>query len=180
MAAYSEQELRYARPVALAIQESSAFRQWFLAGTRHGNSILEAYPVAEGIQRSLRSRTLKNPYWFNYWCGKDSKCACRVGTGIETDILFILDCGDGGRLGLHIEIKPPNEQLGNGQAESYPRRAQCWANANTRPRTVSAHQDFLTILICGRELGSDQRIQFFDKVVFHDDVAQRINVYPEL
>jgi hypothetical protein len=179
MAKYSEPELRYARPVAHAILESSGFRQWLLAGTKHEDIALEARPIGE-IQGRLRSPTMKNPYWFNYWCGKDSKCACRIGSGIETDILFILDCANDRRLGLHIEIKRPGELLGNGQAESYPRRAACWADPNTRPKTVLPHQDFLTMLICGQELASDRRLQFFDKVVFHDAVAQRIQVYPEV
>jgi hypothetical protein len=122
MVTYSELELRYARPVANAILENAAFRQWLLGGTKHENSVLEARPVGQ-MQGSLRSPTMKNPYWFNYWCGKDSKCACRIGTGIETDILLILDCVSGRRLGLHIEIKRPGEELGNGQAESYPRRS---------------------------------------------------------
>ena len=45
---------------------------------------------------------------------------------------------------------------------------------------VLPHQEFLTVLVCGRELASDQRIKFFDKVIFHDEVAQRIEVYPEV
>src|SRR5580692_1190264 len=106
MAFYSERELRYARPVANAILESSAFRQWLLAGTKHENGALEARPVGD-IQASLRSPKMKNPYWFNYWCGKDSKCPCRIGAGIETDILLILDYANDRNLGLHIEIKRP-------------------------------------------------------------------------
>jgi hypothetical protein len=175
---YSELELRYARPVARAILESGDFRQWLLAGTRHESSALAARPIGE-IQRALRSPTMKNPYWFNYWCSKDSKCSCRIGTGIETDILLVLECPDTRRLGLHVEIKRPGEGLGNGQAESYPRRAACWAKPNTRPKTVPAHQDYLTMLICGRELASDHRVLCFDKVLFHDEVAKKIRVYPE-
>ena len=179
MVSYSALELRYARPFAQAILESSGFRQWLLAGTKHECSALLARPIGE-IQGSLRSPAMKNPYWFNYWCAKDSECTCRVGTGIETDILLVLDCANRRKLGLHIEIKRPGEQLGDGQAEAYPRRAACWANPNTRPNTVVPHHDFLTMLICGRELGSDVRLKFFDKVVFHDEVAQRIKVYPEV
>jgi len=181
MAAYSEKELRYARPVAHEILESGAFRQWLLGGTKHEQSALHARPVGQ-LQASLRSPTMKNPYWFNYWCGKDSKCECRVGTGtgIETDILLMLDCPNDRRLALHIEIKRPGDHLRDGQAESYPRRAACWADPSTRPKTVLPHQDFLTILICGRELASDDRLRFFDKVIFHDDVSQRIRVYPEV
>lgn len=179
MAKYSEAELRYARPVANAILESGDFRKWLLAGTKHEKLALEARPVGDA-QGSLRSQTMKNPYWFNYWCGKDARCECRIGTGIETDILLILDCANGRRLGLHIEIKRPGEHLGDGQAESYPRRAACWANSDTRPRTVLRHDDFLTMLVCGRDLASDERLKYFDKVIFHDDVAERIEVYPEV
>ena len=178
MAVYSELELRYARPLAKAILESGAFRQWLQAGTKHATGALEACPVGD-IQGSLRTLA-KNPYWFNYWCGKDSKCPCRIGAGIETDILLILDYANDRNLGLHIEIKRPGDQFRDGQAESYPRRAACWANPNTRPTYVWPHQDFLTMLICGRDLASDRGLQFFDKVVFHDDVAQRILVYPEV
>jgi hypothetical protein len=53
-------------------------------------------------------------------------------------------------------------------------------HSETRPKTVPHHDDFLTMLICGRELESDLRLKHFDKVVFHDDVAQIIQVYPEL
>jgi hypothetical protein len=179
MTTYSKLELRYARPVAHAILESSDFREWLLMGTNQENCARKARPIGV-IQRTLRSPIMKHPYWFNYWCGKDSECTCRVGTGIETDILLILECTNARRLGLHIEVKRPGEQLGNGQAESYPRRAACWANPSTRPKTVPPYQDFLTMLICGRELASDERVQFFDKVVFHDDVARRIQIYPEV
>lgn len=179
MAAYSNQELRYARPVARAIELDSNFRHWLLSGTRFGDDLLYARPIEKTIQRDLRSPTLKNPYWFNYWCGKDSKCACRLGSGIETDILFILDYANEKRLGLHIEIKPAGEKLGDGQAESYPRRAACWANPDTRPKTVPPHHHFLTVLICGQELASDERVKNLDKVIFHADVARRIRPYPE-
>jgi hypothetical protein len=178
MALYSEQELKYARPVANAILESQEFRQWLLAGTKHEQDAVSAVPIGSA-QGRLRSPNLKNPYWFNYFCGKDAKCACRIGSGIETDILIFLDCGGGRGLGLHIEVKRPGARLGDGQAESYPRRAACWANPETRPRTVWPHQDFLTILICGRELIADERTRYFDKVMCHEDLMRLIPVYPE-
>lgn len=174
MARYSDLELRYARPVAQAILDDPTFRDWFLTDTGH----VGARPIGP-VQGSLRSSTMKNPYWFNYWCGKDSRCACRIGTGIETDILLVMDTKADRRLGLHIEVKRQGEQLGDGQAESYPRRAACWANSATRPRTVAPHDEFLTMLVCGRELAKDERVRFFDKVVFHDQIAERIRPYPE-
>lgn len=175
---YSDRELKYARPVAGALLENSSFRRWLLTGTKFGPTILAARPVGE-IQGARRSPGLKNPYWFNYWCGKDSRCTCRIGTGIETDILLIFDCPNDRRLALHIEVKRPGDRLGDGQAESYPRRAACWADPSTRPRPVLPHDDFLTMLVCGRDLKSDRRLKHFDKVIFHDEVAKQISVYPE-
>jgi hypothetical protein len=122
---------------------------------------------------------MKNPYWFNYWCGKDTRCVCRIGTGIETDILLIFNCASGRRLGVHIEVKRPGERLENGQAESYPHRAACWANPATRPRTVLPHDEFLTMIACGRDAAGDERLGHFDKILFHDEVAKRISIYPE-
>jgi hypothetical protein len=178
MVVYAELELRYIRPVAHAIIEDTAFRRWLLADTKRGNAFLSAPPVNPEVQAALRSQNLKNPYWFNYFCGK-SPCACSVGKAIETDILFILESADGRRLAVHIEVKRPDELLGDGQAETYPRRAACWASADTRPQTVPQHHDFLTILICGENLASDARVQYFDKVIFHDQIAQKIKAYPE-
>lgn len=123
---------------------------------------------------------MTNPYWFNYWCSKDSNCVCKNGTGLETDILLILQSARSRRLGLHIEIKRPDKQLKSGQAELYPRRAACWVNPNTRPKYVWPHEDFLTMLICGRNLVTDTRLQNFDKIIFHDEVAQIIRIYPEV
>jgi hypothetical protein len=175
---YSELELNYARPLADDLITSSSFRKWFIAGTRYAHDYSLARPIGKS-QSSLRSPKMKNPYWFNYWCGKDSDCCpCRIGAAIETDILLILERDNSRRLALHIEIKRPGEALRVGQAESYPRRAECWVNLTTRPRTVPSHQDFLTTIVCGRNLGSDPRLGFFDKVVFHDEVANQLEPYP--
>ena len=178
MGAYSDLELKYARPIANAILSDGDFRSWFLSETRLGEKVKLAIPVGEA-QGRLRSPTIKNPYWFNYWCGKDSRCTCKIGTGIETDILLILAYGER-KLGLHIEVKRPGEMLGNGQAESYPRRAACWADAETKPRTVLSHDDYLTVLVCGENLASDPRLSHFDKVIYHSDVRPRLKIYPEL
>ncbi|MFN0193517.1 MAG: hypothetical protein ACKVP5_16340 [Aestuariivirga sp.] len=122
---------------------------------------------------------MTNPYWFNYWCGKDANCLCRVRTGIETDIPLVYDLANGQRLGVHVEVKRPGESLGDGQAESYPRRAACWANPKTKPGTVPAHHVYSTILACDRELARDKRIDLFDKIAFHHDIAKWIEPYPE-
>ena len=180
MPAYSHKELPYARPIANAILNSGDFRRWLLAGTTHERDAAQARPIGEAEQRRLRHLKKENPHWwFNYFCGKDAKCSCRIGTGIETDILIILNIYDDRRLCLHIEVKRPGDHLGDGQGESYSRRAACWANSNTRPKTVPFHHEFMTILVCGRELEYDNRLSWFDKVLFHEDVARQIQNYPD-
>jgi hypothetical protein len=117
---YSELELNYARRLADGLINSGFFRRWFLAETRYAYDYSLAGPIAKS-QSSLRSPKMKNPYWFNYWCGKHSdRCSCRIGKAIETDILLVLERDDSRRLALHIEIKRPGEGLRVGQAESYP------------------------------------------------------------
>jgi hypothetical protein len=176
---YSESELKYARPLANAIIDDSDFRQWLLEKTEFEHVSGKLIPV--GVeQEKLRSKGLKNPYWFNYWCGKDSQCMCRVKEGgIETDILIVLRSENGIHIAFHIEVKRPGDKLRVGQAESYPRRAACWANPDSRPRTVYPHQKFLTILACGRDLATDPDLSHFDRVVFHDEIERMIGLYPE-
>lgn len=178
MAAYSELELKYAWPIANAMILRPDFRKWILSGTKHEHEFSEALPIDEFEAKRLRSPTIKNPYWFNYWCPKDKRCECRIGSGIETDILIILENSNERRLGIHVEVKRPGDKLGNGQAASYSRRAACWAVPSTRPRTVPVYQEFLTTLVCGAELAG-ATLQGFDKVLFHHDVAKRVEVYPE-
>jgi hypothetical protein len=179
MPKYSHKELSYARPIADAILHRADFRRWLLADTAHANAADRARPIGETEQRKLRHLRADNPHWwFNYWCPKDRLCSCRIGSGIETDILIVLDAGSR-RIALHVEVKRPGDHLGDGQAESYSRRAACWANPDSKPRTIPAYDDFLTVLVCGRELANEEGPRWFDKVVFHDDVARLIQNYPE-
>lgn len=177
--AYSDLELKYARPIAAALAGDRDFRKWLLEGTSFADVAAEARHDAD-LQRRLRVRpTMINPYWFNYWCGKDRSCACRVGTAIETDILMIFEASDARKFAVHVEVKRPNERLGLGQAEPYPRRAACWADQQTRPKRIPAHSDFVTVLACGRNLADDPQIRHFGRVAFHHEIAERLAVYPE-
>ena len=137
MAPYAKLELPYARPLARALIESAPFREWFLKGTKYEHLALTAKPIG-AIQGSLRTPGIKNPWWFDYWCNKEKSCVCREApdkAGTQTDVLLIFECVDK-KLALHIEIKRPGDKLLDGQAESYPRRAGCWANPQTRPSYV--------------------------------------------
>jgi hypothetical protein len=103
-----------------------------------------------------------------------------VELSVSVIILLVFEASDRFRFAVHVEVKPPGEDLLPGQAESYPRRGRCWTMPATKPRTVPAHDDFVTILVCGENLKSDSRVSKFDKVVPHRDVEMRISPYPEL
>lgn len=176
---YSNLELKYARPLADALIESAEFRQWALAGTCYQDRAASWRHDGE-MQRAQRGRpSMTNPYWFNYWCGKDTRCSCRIGTAVETDILLIFEDDPVGRVALHVEVKRPGDSLGDGQAATYPRRAACWAMEATRPRGVVAHSEFATILACGENLADAPDVVAFDRVLFHSDIGKRLSPYPE-
>jgi hypothetical protein len=177
-ARYSELELKYARPIADALANRPDFLAWVLTGTRH-EALAEVARHDAPKQQTLRGQPkMKNPYWFNYWCGKDGACTCRLGTAIETDILLIFECQEVS-LAVHVEVKRPGEKLGVGQAATYPRRAACWATGASRPKRIPPHTEFLTVLVCGENLIGDAEVVHFDKVILHNDIAQRIAPYPE-
>lgn len=174
MASYSDAELRYARPLARALIADPAFRAWFAM-----DPVLSNATHDPALQSKLRSAGMKNPYWFNYWCGKDANCACRIGSGIETDILLVFKRRDSGCTALHVEVKRAGDRLGNGQAESYPRRAACWKDPSTRPRTVPTHDRTRLILVHGFTLPPVTARQSFDALWNHDEIAQHVPGYPE-
>jgi len=151
-----------------------------LGGTKFADYALDAQSLGEqqaNLRTTLNSRKW---FWFNHWCTKDRYCECRGEKGIETDILLIFEASDQFRFAVHIEVKPPGENFLPGQAESYPRRGSCWATPTARQKTVLAHDDFVTILVCGDNLKSDSRISNFTKVVLHHNIEQRISPYPDL
>lgn len=164
---YSENELPYAHAIANAVLSNEAFRSLLLEQTRFAG--IPYVPVPSEVQAMLRSKTMKNPYWFNYF-RNNPKCSCCSGKGAETDVLFVCEPPDAQRLALHIEIKSPTGRLDHNQAEKYPRRAECWANPATRPKFIPPHDAALTFLIGGRVLQSDPRTKYFDRVLFYDEI----------
>ena len=176
MAVYSEKELVYARALAEGLISDGSFRSW-LTGLPE---LAEATHDPE-LQAARRSRTMKNPYWFNLWCGtcdRSNRHGCKIGTGIETDVFLIFETRDG-RTGCHIEVKRRGDRLGDGQALSYPRRAACWSDPSRRPRTVPPHDRWRTILVHGDAQLTDAEATAFQRIVTHDDVAVRLPGYPE-
>jgi hypothetical protein len=179
MANYSKIEFPYARPIADALLSDETFRQWFLADTKFAPIAANVLPLPDDQARLRTTPSARKWWWFNHYCTKDSRCSCKIGTGLETDILIVFAAPDNYRFAVHVEVKPPGEKLKEGQAETYPRRAECWANPSTRQRSVLAHKDFVTILVCGENLRSDSRRDYFSGTRFHQDIEQRLSPYPD-
>jgi hypothetical protein len=175
---YSPNEFLYARPLAHAILTDEAFRRWFLAKTKFADLASDAQPIPEQQARLRTTPRARQWWWFNYFC--HNNCSCKVATGIETDVLIVFETREKFRFALHVEVKRPGDDLKPGQAESYPRRARCWANPATRPGTVLAHDDSTTVLVCGNNLRADNRRSEFDDTKFHGDIEQRLSQYPDL
>ena len=169
MSGYSKKELELATPFTAMFFADIGFRKWLLYGTRHEISYNEAHCIEEEQMR-VRGKT-KCPFWFNHYHGS-------AGNGIETDAVLLLERNDGRRLSCHIEFKRDGDCLGEMQAENYPLRADLWATQGHRP--LPKHDDWLTFLVCGDNLLTDERIQCFDKVIFHSELENRVLGYPKV
>ena len=188
MGNYSPLEFRYGRPLARAIMTRQDFRAWLLRRTKYASVAAESCPIPKLQAKKRKTKDHRRWYWFNHFC-RDT-CSCQVeewkpedGRRTETDILIILTAPAGSRFALHIEVKPPGEGFERKlwQAETYPRRAKCWATTpEKRPPTVLEHVGFVTLLACGENLRNDPRTKFFDDTAYHDDIAKRISPYPDL
>ena len=176
MTAYARHELEYARPLAAGTICNGPFRAWL-----SGRDDLAEATHDPLLQSRLRSPGMKNPYWFNYWCGTCDKLnpyGCKIGTGIESDILLVFAKAER-RTALHIEVKSLGDSLRDGQALSYPRRAACWSDASRRPKTVPAYEDWRTILVHGDSALTPEEEQSFQRVVTHEEVASWLTDYPQ-
>jgi hypothetical protein len=109
MANYSKNEFPYARPLADALLGDGTFRRWLLADTRFAAIATEARPLPEDQSKLRTTPNARKWWWFNHYCSKDGRCSCKVGTGLETDILLIFDTLNDYRFALHVEVKPPGE-----------------------------------------------------------------------
>ena len=178
MPGYSDKELPYAIPVAEGLLKAPSFLNWLIAGTRMEEAFANATPMAE-LQFSMRGKT-KAPFWFNYWCGKDTRCECRIGTGVETDIFLVFATQADRRMALHIEDEDGLETA-SATVRPSPTRAVLPVGRRSLPDLMSRipeHHDFLTILVAGPEIMADPRHRHFDKLVTHADISRFIPNYP--
>jgi hypothetical protein len=181
MPAYSGKAQPYLDAFAATFFADGRFRDWVIAGTSAEPVYTGAsVPIDEQKETRWRTRRTKQPFWANYWCGKDSACTCRIegSKGLESDAIFFLRNSDQRTLAVHLEYKHPGEAFGYGQPEAYPLRAACFARTHKDRPTMLAHDDWTTVLICGSETLADARISCFARVITHDEACERISCWP--
>ena len=171
MPAYSQKAQPYLDVIAENIFASERVRDWLIKGTSAESRYLGA-DVLIDEQRKLRwqKRRTKQPFWANYWCGKDSRCTCRIegSKGLKSDAIFFFRNRAGEVLAVHVEFKHTNEAFGFGQPEAYPLRADCFAKTYSSRPTINPHHDWITVLFCGEDI-----VRRTDSQLRTDNYAQR-------
>jgi hypothetical protein len=122
MPAYSGKAQPYLDAIAESVFTSQDVRDWLITGTP-----AKADYVGSGVlideQRAVRWRTkpTKQPFWANYWCGRDSRCTCRIdgSKGLESDAIFFFRNSSDRVLAVHVEFKHKSEAFSFGQPEAY-------------------------------------------------------------
>jgi hypothetical protein len=181
MPAYFGKAQPYLDAIAESVFTSQDVRDWLIAGTP-----VEANYAGSGAlideQRAVRWRIkpTKQPFWANYWCGRDSRCTCRIegSKGLESDAIFFFRNSSDRVLAVHVEFKHTNEAFSFGQPEAYPLRAACFARTHHERPTLNAHDDWATVIFCGAESLLDQRLSYFQRVITHGEAARMIRAYP--
>ncbi len=179
MARYSVKAQPYLDAIAQGFFRSSEIRDWMIAGTAVSEQYSGAFPLHEE-QRKVRKSTIQ-PFWANYWCGKDKNCTCRIegSKSLESDAIFFLrNVSINRTLAIHVEFKRSGEKFKFGQPEGYPLRAKCFSETHSARRTLNAHDDWTTVLFCGEEALSDKRIACFQRVITHADAAAHLESWP--
>lgn len=177
--AYSSKAQPYLDAIAEGIFSSEKIRDWLIKRTPVETEYLGAQVLFDE-QRKVRWRKkrTKQPFWANYFCGKDSRCTCRIegSKSLESDAIFFLRSRSNRVLAVHVEFKHAYEAFNYGQPEAYPLRAGCFAKYP--PPTINLHNDWTTVLFCGDDTLLDERISSFQRVITHNEAATVISGYP--
>ncbi|WP_426435900.1 hypothetical protein [Bradyrhizobium genosp. P] len=168
--------------IANGVFSSQKVRDWLIKGT----SVEAEYVGSSALfeeQRNVRwqQRPTKQPFWANYWCGKDSRCTCRIdgSKGLESDAIFFLRNSSKKVLAVHVEFKHAGEAFGFGQPEAYLLRAECFARTYSARPTINPHSDWTTVIVCGEDALLDERTSCFQRIITHDQAAVVIPGYPQ-
>lgn len=181
MPAYSGKAQPYLDAIAAGVFASQDVRDWLIKGTPVEADYAKSRVLIDE-QRIVRcaTRPTKQPFWANYWCGRDSRCTCRIegSKGLESDAIFFFRNSANRVLAVHVEFKHRNEAFCFGQAESYPLRAACFAETYQERRTLNAHNDWTTVIFCGAESLADRRLSHFQRIITHAEAGRMIQGYP--
>jgi hypothetical protein len=181
MPAYSGKAQPYLNAIAASVFASQNVRDWLIKGTT-AEANYTGCDVLVDEQRAVRWRVrpTKQPFWANYWCGRDSRCTCRIADskGLESDAIFFFRNSLSRILAVHVEFKHPGERFGFGQPEAYPLRAACFVKTYQDRQTLNAHHDWTTVIFCGSESASDARLSNFERIIYHAEAASNIIGYP--
>jgi hypothetical protein len=166
---YGHLEHRYAEPFAETLAADPHFRAWVLQQTKFADR--GESRVLLDQMRALRT-SRQAPWWKNYFTPSCNCFGC-VG-GRETDVFAVLDDTQGARFALHIEIKQPTDRFNPKamQADRYRARAACWVYS--APRTVLAHADACTIILCSETKRANfaTEIERFDNCITFEEIAR--------
>lgn len=181
MPAYSGKAQPFLDAIADGVFASSEFRDWIIQGTS-AESTYQGASVLFDEQRIVRwkKKRTKQPFWANYWCGRDGNCDCRVegSKGLESDAIFFLRNSADRTLAIHVEFKHASEHFQIGQPECYPLRAKCFSETHSTRETLNAHDDWITVLFCGVNAMTDGRVENFCRVITHNEVVSKLPDYP--
>lgn len=181
MSSYSAKAQPYLDAIAQGVFTSQRVRDWLITGTPVAEDYLGSGVLIDE-QRAVRWRKIptKQPFWSNYYCGRDRNCICRIegSKGLESDAIFFFRNSSDRILAVHVEFKHPKEKFGFGQPEAYPLRAACFAKTYHERPSLNEHHEWTTVIFCGPESISDQRLSHFDRIITHGEAQRMISGYP--
>ena len=178
MHAYSGKAQPYLDAIAKGVFTFQHVRDWMIAGTPVEANYAGSVALIDE-PRAVRSRT-KQPFWANHFCGRDSRCTCRIegSKALESDAIFFFRNCSNRVLAVHVEFKHSTEPFSYGQPENYPLRAACFTRAHYKRPTVIEHDDWTTVIFCGADAKTDKMLSHFQRVIYHDEAARMIRTYP--
>lgn len=166
---YGSLEYKYASPIAQALADNAAFREWVLL-----QSEFFEFSDARILHEEMAvHRSNPTAEWWRFHFTE--KCRCLGCSGKETDLLAIFESKSRVRFALHFEVKQPTDTFKSDgvQSRGYPLRAQCWAG-NSPPR-VLPHQKASTGLFFSEAKRAEyaDHLQQFKALITFEEIEMR-------
>ena len=108
------------------------------------------------------------------------KRSARAQTGRSRFLLAIFGLPTNERFALHIEVKHPKDNFKeNGQADSYPIRATCWATNSKKHLRVLPHSAATTVLLYSatRTREYEPYLQHFKSKITFEEIRKRFPIF---